>query len=402
MSNITHIGVFGRRNTGKSSLINAVTGQEIAIVSDTPGTTTDPVKKRIEIPGLGLATLIDTAGIDDSGELGAKRVYKSLDTIQHIDFALLLITNNKLDEPEEQVIAEFKKAKLKYIIVHSQSDIVSLKPEFAAELSKKHGIPVVEYSSAHLEEEAQRLDTERLIECIIDTFHANRDDKPSGLFDGLISKDNIVVLVCPIDSEVPASRLILPQVNAIREILDREAIVVTLQPDSLSRYIKENQSLIKIVVTDSQAFGYVSYTVPQHIPLTSFSILLARSKGNFHDYLKGAKQIDSLADGDKVLILESCTHHSTCDDIGRVKIPKLLMKYTGKKLEFVFVSGLDRLPEPIDSFSLAIQCGGCMVTERQLANRVNKIIYLGISVTNYGMAIAYCNNIFDRATLFLQ
>ena len=402
MGNITHIGVFGRRNTGKSSLINAVTGQEIAIVSDTPGTTTDPVKKRIEIPGLGLVTLIDTAGIDDSGELGVKRVYKSLDTIQHIDFALLLITNNRFEKPEEQVIAEFKKSKLKYIIVHSQSDIIPLKSEFAAELSKKHGIPVVEYSSAHPEEEAQRLDTERLIECIIDTFHANRDDKPSGLFDGLISKDDIVVLVCPIDSEVPAGRLILPQVNAIREILDREAIVVTLQPDSLSRYIEVNRSLIKIVVTDSQAFGYVSHIVPQHIPLTSFSILLARSKGNFHDYLKGAKQIDNLADGDKVLILESCTHHSTCDDIGRVKIPNLLMKHTGKKLEFVFVSGLDRLPKAVDSFSLAIQCGGCMVTERQLANRVNRIISLGISVTNYGMAIAYCNNIFDRATLFLQ
>ena len=402
MSDVIHIAIFGRRNSGKSSLINTLIGQEIAIVSDTPGTTTDPVRKRIEIPEIGPVTFIDTAGIDDKGELGKKRVRKSIDTIRQLDFALLLITNNQTSREEIQVIDEFAKATLPYIIVHSQSDIIPLEKDFGSDLSKKYGVPVIEFSSAHIDDNLLKNDIEKLVTSIADSIRKNKKETSVSLFEGLITQGDTVLLVCPIDSEAPKGRLIVPQITAIRDILDRGGIAVTLQPEALPDYIKKHSSSIDIVVTDSQVFDYVNSIVPENIPLTSFSILLARSKGRFSDYLKGTRLIDSLKDGDKILILESCTHHSTCDDIGRVKIPKLLTKYTGKEFDFVFVSGLEQLPEDIISFSLAIQCGGCMVTDRQLANRIDKIIDLGLDVTNYGMAIAFCNKIFDRTTLFLK
>jgi hydrogenase maturation GTPase HydF len=400
MKNVVHIGVFGKRNSGKSSLINSIMGQEISIVSSTPGTTTDPVRKRMELAGVGPVTFMDTAGIDDEGELGKKRVEKSIDIIRQSDIAILVITNNHLDKYEKAIINLFEKTKLSYIIVHSQSDIIPLEDDFGADLAERYGAPVIEYSSAHIDEQEQERDVEKLAEQIRSI--ANAKERAKGLFDGLVSKGDIVILVCPIDAGAPEGRLILPQVNAIREILDRGAISVVVQPESLADYIESNSFAIKIVVTDSQVFDYVCSVVPPNIPLTSFSILLARSRENFDNYIEGVKQIDKLKDGDRVLILESCTHHASCDDIGRVKIPALLTKYTGKKLEFEFLSGLERLPDDISSFSLAIQCGGCMVTKRQLANRVNDIISKGLPITNYGMAIAYCNKIFERATLFLK
>ena len=400
MKNVVHIGVFGKRNSGKSSLINSIMGQDISIVSSTPGTTTDPVRKRMELAGVGPVTFIDTAGIDDEGEIGKKRVEKSIDIIHQSDIAILVITNNHLDKYEKVIINLFEKTKLSYIIVHSQSDIIPLEDDFCADLAERYGASVIEYSSAHIDEQKQERDVERLTELIRSI--ANAKERAKGLFDGLVSKGDIVILVCPIDAGAPEGRLILPQVNAIREILDRGAVSIVLQPGSLADYLESNNSIIRIVVTDSQVFDYVSSVIPHNIPLTSFSILLARSRENFDDYIEGVKQIDKLKDGDRVLILESCTHRASCDDIGRVKIPVLLTKYTGKKLEFEFLSGLERLPDDISSFSLAIQCGGCMVTQRQLANRVNDIISKGLPITNYGMAIAYCNKIFERAALFLS
>ena len=403
MGNAIHIGVFGNRNSGKSSLINSVTGQTISIVSATPGTTTDPVRKRMELAGIGPVTFIDTAGIDDEGELGKMRVGKSIDIIRQSDMAILLITNNDLDKYEKSIIGLFEKAKLPYIIVHSQSDIIPLEDNFGKRLSEKYGVPVVEYSSAHIDEHEQKRDIDKLIEQIrLTTLKSSQTNRAEGLFGGLISKGDIAVLVCPIDAGAPEGRLILPQINAIREILDRGATSVVLQPESLAAYVAGNGSSIKIVVTDSQVFNYVSSVVPRNIFLTSFSILLARSRENFDDYIKGVRQIDMLRDGDRVLILESCSHHASCDDIGRIKIPTLLTKYTGKNLKFEFIPGLEKLPDDMASFSLAIQCGGCMVTDRQLANRVDEIISRGICITNYGMAIAYCNEIFDRSTLFLK
>ena len=402
MKNILHIGVFGNRNSGKSSLINGIMGQEISIVSSTPGTTTDPVRKRMELAGIGPVTFIDTAGIDDEGELGKKRVDKSIDIIRQSDMAILVITNNHLDKYEKAIISLFEKAKLSYIIVHSQSDIIPIEDDFGADLVKRYGVPVIEYSSAHIDEQEQKRDVEKLTEQIRLIANVVKNDRTKGLFDGLVSKGDIVILVCPIDAGAPEGRLILPQVNAIREILDRGAVSIVMQPGSLADYLESNNSAIKIVVTDSQVFDYVCSVVPPNIPLTSFSILLARSRENFYDYIEGVKQVDTLKDGDRVLILESCTHRSSCDDIGRVKIPALLTKYSGKKLEFEFLSGLERLPDDITSFSLAVQCGGCMVTQRQLANRVNDIIFKGLPITNYGMVIAYCNKIFERATLFLK
>ena len=402
MGNVIHIGVFGKRNSGKSSLINSIVGQDISIVSATPGTTTDPVRKRMELVGIGPVTFIDTAGIDDDGEVGKKRVDKSIDIIRQSDMAILLITNNHLDKYERSIIGLFEEVKLPYIIVHGQSDIIPLESDFSSDLLTKYGTRIIEYSSAHIDEDKQKRDIDMLTEQIGLIVKDNKRNRARGLFDGLVSKEDVVIFVCPIDAGTPEGRLILPQVNAIREILDRGATSVVLQPEALAGYIAKNSSYVKMVVTDSQVFDYVSSVIPIDISLTSFSILLARSRENFEDYIVGVRQIDLLKNGDKVLILESCTHHATCDDIGRVKIPALLTGYTGKRLKFEFVSGLDRLPDEITSFSLAIQCGGCMVSGRQLANRVGDIISKGVCITNYGMAIAYCNKIFERATLFLS
>ncbi len=396
MSKAKFIGVFGRRNSGKSSLINTLSGEQVAIVSETPGTTTDPVKKRMEIFGVGPCVFIDTAGIDDEGDLGEKRVAKTRQVILQIDLAILLYTNNEIGKFEIELMERFKGNDIPVIIVHNQSDIISMDKELALEISTKHGFDVLEFSSGMLDEQEQKKAVDQLTSLIVKGLSQSKFAE-KGLFDGLIEKDDIVVLVTPIDSEAPEGRIILPQVNAIRDVLDRGGVSVVLQPEALVSYFKGNNKKVKIIVTDSQAFESVSNSVPADIPLTGFSVLLARSKADFENYLKGTPKIDDLQDGDRILILESCSHHSSCDDIGRVKIPKLIMKKTGKIIDYDVVAGLDNIPMAINNYALVVQCGGCMITQRQLMMRLNPAIRSSVPVTNYGMTIAWCVGIYDRA-----
>lgn len=384
--NKVHIGIFGKRNQGKSMLINALSGQNIAIVSDVPGTTTDPVKKSMEIFGIGPCVLVDTAGLDDSGEVGGKRVAKSLESLKIIDIALLIISNNQLGEAEMEVIEQFKKYELPFVIVHNKSDIQALTPQCRQHLESL-GAPVIDCSAA------TRQGLEELIQAIVKTTPASAYSKEN-LLDDIIHEGETIVLVMPQDSEAPEGRLILPQVQVIRNILDNKAIAICLQPSELSTYLTIHQP--DLVITDSQVFGEVAKIVPANIPLTGFSIVLARSKGNFDNFIKGTQQLRQLKDGDTILMLESCTHLSSCEDIGRHKLPRLIQQFTGKKLNFQFVAALSPLPS-LDNISMAIQCGGCMVTKRQLMNRLKEIIDKGIPVSNYGMTLSFVNGIFDRA-----
>jgi [FeFe] hydrogenase H-cluster maturation GTPase HydF len=383
------IAVFGCRNSGKSSLINALTGQQAAIVSDTPGTTTDPVKKVMEVSGVGPVVFIDTAGIDDSGALGAKRVERTKAMIKEADIALLLFTNNLVGLNEQQLIKEFKKNQLPIVMVHNKSDIVSLDPGVALELSEKWGVDVCECSAKSGDGISFLLE---LIQKNLHTF----SDRDTSLLGNMISADQTVVLVCPIDSEAPEGRLILPQVQTIRDVLDHQAVAVTLTQKSFPLYM-EKQLPVDLIITDSQLFGWVEHYVPRHVPLTGFSVLLAHYKGLFPHFLAGTPQISRLQNGDKVLILESCTHHAGCEDIGRVKLPNLVKAFTKKELYFEIVAGLDPLPAQLESFALVIQCGGCMVTQRQLKARIEAVLEQGVAVSNYGMAIAYISGIFERA-----
>ena len=382
-----HIGIFGRRNSGKSSLINLLTGQNIAIVSDTAGTTTDPVKKSLEIFGIGPCVLIDTAGIDDVGELGQQRVEKTMKVLEEIDCAILVITENNFGDPEKQLISRMKERAVPFFVVHNKSDQESLLAVVKAMIEQNYDTKVLNYSVA------KDLDISPLIELLKKTIPESAYQKVS-LLGGIIQPNEVVVLVCPVDSEAPEGRLILPQVMAIRDVLDNECICVVLKETHLQQYL-ETMPKPALVVTDSQVFGYVSQNVPTDIPLTSFSIVMARLRGDFNNYVKGTPHLSQLKDGDTVLLLESCTHHSTCEDIGRVKLPRMILKFTGKDIKFEYVAGLSPIANP-EKYAMAIQCGGCMSTRKQLLNRTNLFVNQGIPISNYGMALAYMNGIFER------
>ena len=384
------IGIFGRRNSGKSSLINQLTGQDIAIVSDKPGTTTDPVSKSVEIFGIGPVILIDTAGIDDAGELGEKRIKKSLEVIKKVDCAILLISENLFTDFEQNLINQFNEFEIPYLIVHNKSDISSLNKDTIAEIRKYSSSDILDFSTVNDEKK------EELISLIKETIPTTSYQKPSLLGD-LVKPKDVVLLITPIDSEAPDGRMILPQNMAIRDVLDNDCITVVVKETELLDFLKLGIRPV-LAVTDSQAFEYVSKHIPEDIPLTSFSIVFARMKGDFEKYLEGTPHISQLNDGDRVLILESCTHQVSCDDIGRIKIPKLLQQFTGKQLNFDFVSGLSELTNQVENYSLVIQCGGCMVTRKQLLNRLKPFTEASIPVTNYGMTLAYVNGIFERAT----
>ncbi len=386
-----HIGIYGRRNYGKSSLINLLAGQDVSIVSDFAGTTTDPVKKSFEITGFGPVILIDTAGIDDSGELGEKRIEKTLQSINQVDLALLLITSNLWGDHEEKLVDEFKKTETPFIVVHSKSDIDPLDRIFADRLSKKLGNTKVLPTSRY-----DRNGIKSLINAIQETIPESSFKTPT-LVGDLISYGDIVLLITPIDVQAPAGRLILPQVQAIRDILDNDAVAIVLKEREVDAFLRKTSIKPALAITDSQIFVKADASIPKDIPLTSFSILLARFKGDFNNYLKGTPRIADLKDGDKVLILESCTHHVSCDDIGRVKIPRWLNSFTGKKIDYDVVTGLDALPRNIRDYSLVVQCGGCVITRKQLINRLKPAIEAGVPVTNYGMTIAYVQGIYSRA-----
>lgn len=388
--NKPHIGIFGRRNNGKSSLINLLAQQDVAIVSDTPGTTTDPVKKSVEIHGIGPAIFVDTAGIDDVGELGQQRIAKTKKALELVDLAILVISANQFGEYEEALIGEFSDFDTPFLIVHNKSDLESLKPDLLEKLQLLS--PVIDMSSLKPEEEHMELLVQQLRLKMPKTIW----QKPSLLAD-LVSYGDIVLLITPIDIEAPEGRMILPQVQTIRDSLDNDCSVIIVKEREVDSFLRKTGIKPKLVITDSQVFLKADASIPKDIPLTSFSILLARHKGDFYNYIKGTPKIGELQDGDRILLLESCTHHVSCDDIGRVKIPRWLSNFTGKQLEYDVVSGLDNLPRPIEEYALVIQCGGCMITQKQLKNRLRDAIKKDIPVSNYGMAIAYAHGIFNRA-----
>jgi [FeFe] hydrogenase H-cluster maturation GTPase HydF len=385
-----HIGIFGRRNNGKSSLINALIGQETAIVSDVAGTTTDPVKKSIEIAGIGPVVMIDTAGIDDSGELGLKRVGKTKDVLKIIDLAILVIANNEFDEPEKTLVHDFQSHDLPYLIIHNKSDIAEISRELAAVIGEKYSVPLIGFSALRPK------NLEEVINLIRTTIPETAFQKQT-LVGDLISYGDVVLLITPIDIEAPEGRMILPQVQVIRDVLDHDGIAVVCKEREVDAFLKKMNPKPVLVVTDSQVFPKADAAIPKEIPLTSFSIVLARQKGDFSNYLKGTPHLSKLRDGDRLLILESCTHHVSCDDIGRVKIPRWLSNFSGKKLEFDVVAGLNNISRPITDYTMVIQCGGCMITRKQIVSRLKPAIDAGIPVTNYGMAIAYVHGIYNRA-----
>ncbi len=390
MTHRLHIGIFGRRNVGKSAVINALTGQQVAIVSDTPGTTTDPVKKAMELPDIGAVVLIDTAGIDDTGHLGALRTEQSKRIIAQVDVAVLVITANTVGAFERSLMQSFAEAGIPFVALHNKSDQQTLTPELAGELQKEYRAPVLEYTAIHPNNNEQVL---AALKSIIPEAALHG----TSLLGGLVAQNDPVLLITPMDSEAPEGRLILPQVQTIRDILDNHGVAIVLKESEVGTFLNTAKIQPKLAITDSQLFGKIDKIIPKDIPLTGFSILLARHKGDFEHYLQGTPAIDKLRDGDRILILESCTHHSTCDDIGRVKLPALLQKHTGRRLSFDVVSGLSPLPGDIGSYALVIQCGGCMITPRQLKNRLKPFVDAGIPVTNYGMAIASLQGIYEGA-----
>ena len=380
--NRPHIGIFGKMNVGKSSLINALTGQNTAVVAGVAGTTTDPVKKNMEILGLGPVTLIDTAGVDDTSALGAQRIAKTREVLNQIDLAIIVFADN-FGSYEEELMSWCRARQVPFFLLHNKADLFPPAPK------EIDGAEVVEFSNTWA-------DTADLLEAII-RHMPQRAYSHDDLFGGFVGEKEVVLLVMPIDASAPEGRLILPQVQTLRALMDLHAVAVCVQPQQLPQALAEYSP--KLVVTDSQVFAQVNALVPPQIPLTSFSILFSRVKGDFDLFLSGTRQIAHLQDGDKVLVLESCTHSvNVCDDIGRVKLPALLQKKTGRKLHFEFITSLDPLPSDLSAYKLVLQCGGCMVTRQQILSRVHRLARAGVPVSNYGMAIAWCSGIFERVT----
>ena len=386
----SHIGIFGRRNVGKSSFINALAGEDISIVSEQAGTTTDPVNKTMELGEVGPVVLVDTAGIDDTGDLGAKRIIATKKVIKRINLGILVISNNIFEAPELEIIKDFEEHNIPFFIVHNKSDINKLDAEKKKTIELQSKTEIIEFSSV----------TKKNLNLVLEAAKKYMPDSvfnnPSILGD-LVSPGDVVMLVTPVDIEAPMGRMILPQMQTVRDVLDNNCINIVLKETELELFFKKFNIKPKLVITDSQAFKKVNSIVPKDIPITGFSILFSRLKGDFEKYIEGTRHISDLKDGDNVLILESCSHHVISDDIGREKLPRWITDFTGKKLNFDVVAGLDSIPKDIKNYSLVVQCGGCMLTRKQVLNRINAAINNNIPVTNYGMAIAYTHGIFERA-----
>lgn len=375
------IGVFGKTNVGKSSFLNRVTNQEISIVSDIAGTTTDVVEKSMELLPVGPVTFLDTAGLDDESELGEKRVEKTMKVINRIDVAVIICDYNGLDDYEKELIKKFEELKIPYLIVENKCDI------------KKVDIPDYDnvlYTSVKDDDSLVFKFKEALVKLLPDDFV--NSPKIAG---DLVPPKSTVILVIPIDKEAPKGRIILPQVQTLRDLLDSDCMSYVVKETELKQAIENLKNPPALVVTDSQAFKQVSEIVPEDIPLTSFSILFARLKGDLDEFTKGAEAIENLKDGDMVLILESCTHHAIEDDIGRVKIPNLLRKRTGKNLVIHNYAGHD-FPD-VKDYKLIIHCGACMTNRREVLSRILIANKSGVPITNYGVAISYCLGILPRA-----
>lgn len=376
-----HIGFFGKRNAGKSSVVNAVTGQDLAVVSDTLGTTTDPVYKAMELLPLGPVMIIDTPGFDDEGSLGELRIKKTKQVLNKTDVAVLIVDAQQgLSDTDRQLISMFEAKELPFIIAYNKSDLLD-----NIKSSKDNEI----YISAK-----DKINIYELKEKIGKLSAVQSNEKR--LVGDLLNEGDFVVLVVPIDSSAPKGRLILPQQQAIRDILEAGAISIVTRDTELKHTLENLGKKPEMVITDSQAFKQVAKDVPEDIKLTSFSILMARYKGLLNSAVRGAKAIDSLENGDKVLISEGCTHHRQCEDIGTVKLPNWLKKHTGKQLEFAFSSGTE-FPEDLSKYKLIIHCGGCMLNEREVRYRMKCAEDQGVPITNYGTAIAFMNGILKRS-----
>lgn len=383
-----HIGIFGKRNVGKSSILNALTHQDISIVSDVAGTTTDPVEKAMELLPLGPVLFVDTAGVDDVGALGAKRVEKTFKIIDRIDLALIICDGRGWGEFELKLYEEFKKREIPVISVINKTDIENIDEVKLKEITDINLEPV--FTSIN---EIKSID--ELKQKIIAKAPEEFLTTPAIVSD-LVPAGELAMLVVPIDLEAPKGRLILPQVQAIRDILDNDSIAMVVKERELKDALSKLKNPPSIVVTDSQAFLKVGADTPKDIKLTSFSILFARLKGNLTEFTKGALAIENLSPGDKVLICESCTHHQIGDDIGRVKIPRWLTQYVGGKLNFTTYAGHD-FPENLSEYKLIIHCGGCMTNRREILSRIMKAKQANVPITNYGLTIAYSLGIFERA-----
>lgn len=377
----THIAFFGRRNAGKSSLVNRFTSQELSIVSDVAGTTTDPVRKTMELLPLGPVVIIDTPGIDDEGTLGNQRIERSVRVIDETDIAILVVDASAgLGDDEKQLIDVFTKRKIPYLVVFNKSDLGAEIPEI------ENSMTVSALKGEGIEELKEK----------VAVIISRRKSRP--LVSDLVEEGDLVVLVVPIDKSAPKDRLILPQQMVIRDLLGKGAIPVVVKDTELAIAL-EKVGKVRMVITDSQAFGKVSKIVPAEIPLTSFSILMARFKGILDQSIEGANMLDRLENGAKILISEGCTHHRQCEDIGTVKLPGWVREYTGKDFEFSFTSGLE-FPKDISSYDLIIHCGACMLGETEVASRYRKARELGIPMTNYGIAIGKMKGILTRVISF--
>jgi len=385
-ANRVHIGLFGRRNVGKSSIINAITRQDISLVSDIAGTTTDPVFKSMEILPLGPVVLIDTAGIDDVGELGELRVRKTYDVINKTDIGLIVFDciQDNFDE-EIKLINEFKKRKKPYLILGNKSDLIKEEIDLSTVFHKDKVYIVSARQKEGIEELKNAISTSLKIE-----------EEKFRVVGDLIEPGDLVVLVTPIDKAAPKGRLILPQQQTIRDILESDAIALVTKEHELRETLDKLSVKPKMVITDSQVFLKVSADTPKDVLLTSFSILFARNKGDLEELVRGAKAIDHLKQGDTILVSEGCTHHRQSDDIGTVKIPRWLRQYTGKDFNFIYSSGYG-FPKDMDDVKLVIHCGACMLNKAEMMYRIEQVKEKHIPIVNYGVLISYVQGIFDRA-----
>jgi [FeFe] hydrogenase H-cluster maturation GTPase HydF len=384
-SNRLHIGIFGKRNTGKSSLINAVTGQDTAIVSEIAGTTTDPVYKAMEILPIGPCMLIDTAGIDDAGILGEERVKRTLVVLRKTDLGLIVVSPDTLiDNFEEELVTTFQKKKLPFLFVINKCELTG---NTAQDYLEKNKLPFIKVSSK------TKQGIEELKNKIMEMAPGHWSPIP--LVGDIIDPKDVVILVCPIDSAMPQGRLILPQVQVMRDCLDNNACALVAKETELLDCLKALKEKPRLVITDSQVFEDVRDMLPNDIPLTSFSTVFARHKGDLNAYIQGVYALEELKDGDEILIAEACTHHVQPEDIGRTKIPTWLLNYTKKDLHYEVTAGGD-FPEDLSRYKMIISCGGCMVNRREIMHRIEKARAAKVAITNYGILMAYLSGILER------
>ncbi len=376
-----HIGFFGMRNAGKSSIVNAVTNQDLSVVSDVLGTTTDPVKKAMELLPLGPVVIIDTPGLDDEGTLGELRVKKAKEILSQTDIAVLVVDATKgMSDEDKELISVFKERKLPFLVAYNKLDLISVKKELL-----QNEI----YVSANTKENITELK-----ELIAKLSKNASVEKP--IVSDLIDEGDLVVLVIPIDESAPKGRLILPQQLVMRDILDHHAMCLCTQVDTLSTTLSMLKDKPKLVITDSQAFGTVSKIVPQDITMTSFSILMARYKGDLKSLIQGASVLSQIQTGDKILIAEGCTHHRQCKDIGTVKMPNWIENFSNAKPDYTFTSG-GTFPEDLSDFKLIVHCGGCMLNEKEMKSRMQRADAQNVPIVNYGVAIAHMHGILHRS-----